>query len=604
MKVRILLSVILCSGFLTVTAQDSKTKTDTIRRDLILEREYRPELTPSEKIMVLTDPENTNPGKTDPEFLLSLYPVKSKPEYITLPAPGLKAEFPSQKQIGYIRLGAGSKLSFLGDGQLNLLRNSTHTLDVRLWHKSIFGEMTNTMGIKERSYMNRNRLMANYKLNLPGNEIAVSVSEKYNSWNYYGTWQTPTTLLDSTLTYPSVSGQWSSDLKLRATIKSRRPDQVFTWNAGSEIHFFRLGRGLEHPTLAPEKNKGGREKEISFFGNFDYQITEGFGLGVNGNMRQFSYKKPVTYSLDNAYVLNPANTANYFTNQSLIVINPYARFSVKKWHLSAGLKVTIPSFENERISYNLTASASAPINDRLTFNALLDGGIRPVSYREGFEMNPYLDPFIHLQNLKKPIEARVSLDYRPAKCFRITPVASFERTSNAPFFYNGIPMNEYINYAFGRIFSVKYMKSNKISGGADISFNYLDKINLLGQIRYNHYINSSDDAALDATLKANGRKAWQSPGLEMRYRLDFSPVNKITLFADYRLAAMRYASNKDSFMNKMGDIHDLGLGVSWKVTKDVNIFMQVDNLLDQRYEEWNLYKSHGMTAIIGGSVHF
>jgi hypothetical protein len=596
-----LLILIVCfSGF---SLQAQKAKKDTIQRDIIMEKEYRPEVTAAEKIRFLPDLENTSIAKEEPEFLLSANPAFIKPEYLPLPAPGVRTEFPSQQQLGYLRLGAGSKLSFVGDAQVNLLRSSKQTLDIRLLHKSIFGEMTNSMNVKDRAYMNKNRLMANYKLNMPGNELAVCLSEKYNSWNYYGSWQTPLTPLDNIITYPDLGdGQWSSDTKFSVLFKSRKPEQVFTWSAGVEGHLFRLGRGIQDSISTG--NKGGKEKEIWFFGNLNYVVSDKFQLGIDANLKKYSYTQPDTYPLNQEYNINPATAVNDFADQSWLELNPYAKVTIKHWSLMGGLRVTVPSIDTERIKYNIIASASAPINDKIMFKANLDGGIQTLSYREGFEMNPYLDPFTHLQPLRKPVEVKVGLDYRPSKSLRVSPVIGYDRASNMPFFYNGYPIDEFINQAYGRIFSVKYMKSNKFYGGTDVIFNYRNKINLIGQLRYNHYVNYSDDAATDMLLDANGRKAWHMPAVEAKIRLEFSPIDIITVYADYQLSALRYAATTTSFSDRMDDIHDINVGITWKVTRDVNVFLHIDNILDQRYELWNNYKSHGLSAMIGGSVHF
>jgi len=57
-------------------------------------------------------------------------------------------------------------------------------------------------------------------------------------------------------------------------------------------------------------------------------------------------------------------------------------------------------------------------------------------------------------------------------------------------------------------------------------------------------------------------------------------------------------------MHRMDDIHDLSLGASWQLGNNVQLFVRLNNLLDQRYEVWNAYKVHGLSALIGGYVTF
>lgn len=603
MNKRVIIIFLICIYGITVFAQTAKK--DTIQRDLILEREYKPEVDSKEKIIVLPEPEGFTLEKRNSDFYLTGKPSNVKGEYLPLPAPGVKSEFPSQNKLGFLRIGAGSKLAFIGDGQLNFLRSKKHSLDLRLMHNSVFGEMTNSMGVKDRAMMNKNRLMVNYKLNLPEHELKVSLSEKYNSWNYYGTWKTPIMLPDTTISYPELANtQWSSDLKYSLGFSSRKAQSIFNWNLGLEGHFFRLGRGIQHATMPADANKGGKEKEILAFGDIRLDLSDKFHLGVKGNIRRFSYRKPVSYYLNEDYINNPLNYANSFASQSLVELNPFVGFNVKKWDITAGLNISVPSFEDERVKYNLKASAVAPIGDRLLLKADLDGGVVTTSYREGFELNPYLDPHVRINSYYKPLDLKVGVEYRPLKSLRLNAFGGYERSNDKPFFYNGLPFEDFINRAYGSIFGVMYMNSNKFSGGANILYNVKDKLSLSGEVKYNHYANFSKDDAIDLMLKGVSRKAWYSPGLEMRYRLDFSPVDFITVFADYQLSALRYSADTNSFASKMNNIHDLSVGASWNINKDVTLFVQVNNVLDQRFELWNSYKAHGMSAVIGGSVSF
>ena len=594
----ILLLIAISSGF-ALHAQKA-TKDTIIRRDMVLEKEYQPEVVTSERMILLPELEKISAGKKQPIFSLTGNPARIKGEYLPLPAPELKAEYPAQDQLGYFSLGAGSKLSFFADGQLNLIRKPKQALDIRLMHSSIFGDITNTMNVNSRAYNNNNRIMANYKLHLPGNELTVGLSEKYNAWNYYGTWQNPLTAIGDA--YPNVpGGQWLSDTKFSAGFKSKNLNQAFTWNIGAESHIFRLGRGIPAP-LTTDKVKGGRENELHIKAILNYDISENFHIGLDGQILQFSYRSPDSYSLDETFY---NDQATYFKKQNWIVVNPYARWTYKKWEIKTGLKVTVPSLETQKVKYNLTASATTSINDKASFRLSVDGGMLPVSYREGFEMNQYLDPSIRIMPLWKPIGISAGIDYRPIKSLRISPVLEYERVNNMPFFYNGYPSpSEYINQTYGHLFSVKYMKSNRISIGADVLYNYRNKLTISGNARYNQYVNYSDDATVDAQLDVNGRKAWYNPALEIQCRLDYKPVEKISLFAGYQIFAMRYAATPDAFSAKLDDINDLNIGVIWMMAKDVNVFFKLDNMLDQRYDIWNGYRVHGFSAMVGGSVSF
>jgi len=82
------------------------------------------------------------------------------------------------------------------------------------------------------------------------------------------------------------------------------------------------------------------------------------------------------------------------------------------------------------------------------------------------------------------------------------------------------------------------------------------------------------------------------------------PVDRLTVFADYRLEALRYAPTATAFSRMLNPINDLSFGANYKMNKEVGIFMHVNNLLDQRYQVYYGYPVHGFTALVGGSVSF
>lgn len=584
-----------CTFTATLNAQTAKrtqsAKKDTlIQRDLVLEKEYQPTVGPAEKIAASPDLETKDIAKQPLAFSITESPTTIQGDYNPLPAAGVKMTFPASNEFGYIRLGVGSHRSFLGDAQINLLRQSKQSLDFTFQNRSIFGDLTNSAGETRRSYSNNNALTASYKLHLTNTEIDASLSERYNAWNYYGTWRTDTLPSDA-LSVPG--GQWSSDSKFGFGIKSKNLGQPFSYIIVTESHLFRLGRGVTSAGI-PADEKGGREKEFNAKAALNYDLTNVFHLGIDAKMRNFTYRSPVSW----------LTNENNFADRRWFEFNPYAKMTYKKWMLAAGVKMSIPTLESERVKANITASASTALGDKAVFNAKLDGGVQPLSYREGLEMNPYLDPSIRLKSSWKLIDLSAGIDYRPSRNLRLSPVVSYDVTKDMPFFYNGYPTADSVNNTYGNLFSAKYMNSNRFRLGVNGLYSYRSLLTVLGEVNFNHYLNYSETDAVDVLLKANGRKAWYKPGFEMRLRADITPFEQLNLFFDYKMEGQRYAADATTFCKKLDDISDLTIGANYKLTRDVGLFLHLNNLLDQRYEVWNAYTVHGFAAVIGGSVTF
>jgi hypothetical protein len=580
----------------------AQTDQDTlIQRDLILEKDYVPVIESTDKLLILPETEPLTQKKRNADFSLSGSPAPLKGVYVPLPAPTLITEYPASKKWGYFSFAGGSKTAFLGDAQVNLLRQSKQTLDVRLLHRSIFGDITNSMAETKRSFMNQNRLMGNYTLHLPGHELKVGLGQRYNAWNYYGLWKTPSPITVNDVTTPD--NQWLSDSEYAISLASKQTKQALSYNVGLNGHLFYLGKGINAPGTT-SKTKGAREGTFNIKGKLAYQLSDNLALGVNAGLTSLSYRNPVTHILYQAFYDNPTSTANAFAKQSWLEVNPYAQFTWKQWKLEAGLNVAIPSLESERVKWAPNLSGSTSLSDKAAFRVSLDGGILVSTYRDGLDRNPYLDPFINLKSAYQPINLEAAIDWRPIKDLRLTPRVGYSRTNNKAFFYNAMPGNtDRINLAYGQLFSALYMNENRLSIGSEAYYNFRSKLRFFAEAHYNQYINYSDNSVID-NLLAGRRKAWYQPGVDARFRLDASPIKQLSLFADYQIMALRYASTSTDFMHRMDDIHDLSLGASWKLGNNVQLFVRLNNLLDQRYEVWNAYKVHGFSALIGGYVTF
>jgi len=219
-------------------------------------------------------------------------------------------------------------------------------------------------------------------------------------------------------------------------------------------------------------------------------------------------------------------------------------------------------------------------------------------------MNPYLDPSIRLKSAWKVIDLSGQIDYRPFTSLRLSPAAGYDITKDMPAFFNAYPTAEGVNDFYGNLFDVKYMNSNRFWIGMNALYAFRSFLTFQGEVYYNQFVNFSSDNTVNNLLKENGHRAWNRPGLQTRLRADYTPIDELNLFVDYKVEAMRYTATSTNFSEAMDPINDLSLGANFKLTKDVGVFLHVNNLLDQRYEVWNGYAVHGFTAMIGGSVKF
>lgn len=583
----------------TTKPKVAATKDSIPLSDGSVDKKFQPVLEPVERILVLPGLEQQVETKQPMIFSIAESPASLKGEYNPLPAAGIQQEFPSAKQLGYVRLGVGNHRSFLGDVQLNLLRLPTHSLDVNFMHRSVFGDVLFPSGDIDEAYRAENHASMNYRVSMAKTVLEMSLGERFNFWNLYGKWNAVGV---DTLTMPR--GQWSTDGYFTFGLKSKDLENPISWAVKSEGHLFRLGNGVGSSKERPASPKGGAEREIRLVGNIDYDLNDRVRLGVDAVVRNFSYRLPTTYDIDAQNPNIVPSLATEFEDRDYMELSPNATVFYRNWMLKGGIKLSIPSLISESVRPNLVASAITPVGRKMVFRLNLDGGVEPMSYREGIALNPWLDPALRLRSAWKPYDVSAGIDFRPLSNLRITTELGINKTVDAPFFTNATTVASGVNNACGHLFTVEYMNSTQAHLEINGEYSVENTLTLLGSVRYNAYVNTSDNAALDALLAANGRRAWYHPGVEARLRADVRAVDKLTLFADYKLEALRYAQTPTAFAIMLNPINDLSFGANYKISKEVGIFMHVNNLLDQRYQIYYGYPVHGFTAVVGGSVSF
>lgn len=580
--------------------QQGYAQQDTlIKRDLTLERAYQLELEKPERKLILPELEEADYTKREPVFSLTGTPALITGDYSPLPPPEIRSAFPAQKQFGYVRLGAGSRQAYSGDAQVMLLRKDNQTLDVRLMHRSIYGDIKNASETDVRAYTNQNLLQATYQYHFTPFDLTVKAWEAYNAWNYYGDWKTTT---DPDLTSSSAiiapEAQWSSNTAIQVGLQSKQLQQRFHWALQAKAQLFRLGKGLTHATYTPEKSRGGREREIDLLGNVTYDLSNTLHLGIDARLRQFRHRAAESFGVQ----------ALDFEDHSWFTLSPYANLTYRQWDIKAGLQVSVPSDNDEQLRYNLIAGGQTSLSDKAVFRIEAGGGIQPNSYQEGFMQNPYLNPAVRLEPTYIPFKLDGSIDFRPIRELRLTPLFEYEYTRNLPTFYNAAASGGwndlFTDQAYGKVFEVAYLKTIRYTLGANALLVPSKWMSFTNTFRYNLFHSSSDDPAIEHYLNNNNRKTWHRPGIVYQAKMDIFPADRFQLFAGYRWEGLRFAPGRTGNVEALQSIKDLQLGGSWQATRDVTIFLQFNNLLDHRHEAWYGYKVHGFSAMLGGSVHF
>jgi hypothetical protein len=141
----------------------------------------------------------------------------------------------------------------------------------------------------------------------------------------------------------------------------------------------------------------------------------------------------------------------------------------------------------------------------------------------------------------------------------------------------------------GRLFKVLFEPTLRaVQLQANVSYTLQDKLNILGGITYKNFsgLTVQKEAFGLLPLEFNGSLHWK-----------FS--NKISLTSTLYAWDGAQAMDAQMAIKKLPAAADFSLGATFTVVKSAKFWLQLNNLLDNRYQRWNQYEVFGRNVVAG-----
>ncbi len=307
----------------------------------------------------------------------------------------------------------------------------------------------------------------------------------------------------------------------------------------------------------------------------------------------FVIKAPVSKSFGRIYAFNLGLTADMstatmthgvspgkFTN-NLYYLNPSIQFKTPNVKINAGIQ---PSWDNKQFSMLPDITAEAKLSDAgLVFEAGWKGYFQKNTYRSLAMFNPWID---HISNLKNTRIREQYVGVRGATGNHFTFQGRFSliNLDNQPLFLNDL--------TDGSKFLVSYeptMKAIRIHG--EFGYTLQEKFSFVSGVTFSQYNSLSVNA-----------KPWGLLPLELTGSAKWRPLKDLQLKAD--LFAWDGAAYRDlsSQTRKADPALDLNFGAEFTVIPKLNLWVQMNNLLNTTYQRWNQYPVLGFN-VVGGIVY-
>lgn len=301
-------------------------------------------------------------------------------------------------------------------------------------------------------------------------------------------------------------------------------------------------------------------------------VSKSFGENIHFNLA-------LTADLTNYRFNNGSKQAD---NNNIFLVSPALMYKNQNFFIHGGL---IPSWDNGAFHMlpNLMADITTT-DQRFTLQAGYIGYYNKGSYQRFAGINPWLASPDSLLN------SRVQEGYAGFKGsvgahLSYSAKVGFQQHRNIALF-----VNDYTDYRSN--FNVVYEpKLNIFQTHGEAQYTIGESF--IAKATFDWYRFSKIERE---------EEAWGMIPLELSAQLRWQLLNNLWFRSELWMfdGAQYKRENNESY--KGGGGFDLNAGAEFKITKNVNIWLQMNNILNNRYERWNRYEVFGFN-ILGGVVY-
>ena len=269
-------------------------------------------------------------------------------------------------------------------------------------------------------------------------------------------------------------------------------------------------------------------------------------------------------------------------NNTMYYISPSVSWMSPNIVLKAGIR---PSWSNKEFKLfpNITAEVSTP-DKQFTFHAGWTGYLRKTSYQYLASLNPWIWVPDTLAN--SLIEERYAgIKGSLADHFTYSAKVSFNTVKNQPLFVNAY----YDQYGAGKSFAyINEARVNILNISGQLGYTDREKFSLIGSFSLNQF----------GDLKSYP-KAYGLIPMEVKGALRMQVIKDLWVTSDLFAWGGPHYQKSDGGTDKLKGSFDLNAGLEFRITKNLNVWSQFNNILNKEYQLWNQYPVYGFNFVAG-----
>jgi hypothetical protein len=481
----------------------------------------------------------------------------------------------------YVKAGIGSVIMPLGEIYYTSERSRNMVYGAHLKHLSSFGD------IKDRSKViyapaqyDRSSANAYFGLNERNYQLKVDGNYSNNGFHYYG-------IPSDTIAADSIAQRFQ--------LMKGAVEYVLLRGDSAKLNLSFQANYQHFLTLPSDSTKIWRSKEDNFAfktrGWYNYKNEHFYadlGLRYNG------YKRGI---LDSVYAIGDTG---FVVNNNIIDFKPGVWTQALSERLKVELGVTITAdigqLDTDFFVYPNAEFKYAMFNNIFIPYIGLRGGLKQNTLQGLTQANPFIRTTIALRNEHNPYDIYGGFKGSLSKTLSFNVGVHFLHIENKAFFVTDTlaTFDNYLTVIYDTLNQTTFEGSMSYQAGEKL------KIDVLG--RYNMY-----------QLYHNAF-AWNLPVLQFTARGAYNLYDKFYAQIDANVETGRKAlvragapdaqlEGTQTYVD-LGAIVDVNLGLEYRYTPRVSLFLQANNLAAQRYNRWYSYPVQPFQVMGGITARF
>ena len=275
---------------------------------------------------------------------------------------------------------------------------------------------------------------------------------------------------------------------------------------------------------------------------------------------------------------------NTMTSNNLFQVASSLNFSSPRFSLNAGL---IPTWDNGGFVWLPNVYGEAQVQEKVfLLQAGWVGRMTKNTFRNLSMINPYFRTLSGQLNTKET-EYYGGIKATIGSHFNFSAKTGWITYTNMPFFINDTATDS-------KAFKVSNeAKVNDLRVHGDLSYINQDKFTLTAGLTFNGYTGMTANA-----------KAWNTVPMEFTGSLRWWAFKQVLLKSDFYAFAGGNYITKGNIARTFSAGSDLSGGVEFRVNKMFSAWLDVNNILNNKYERWHNYEVYGLNLLGGVRIGF